>query len=156
MRRLLILGLLWLTACPGKTPDDNPQPTGNNGRIQGKLTPFMGSASVGPAVPRNELLKGQGAEELARALARIRGQQQPKTRQSALEVSMPDIPIIPPPPGPPPLDRLPKTDRQALRDQTRGDFAAARLSRGEQPDRLGRVILRACNKCARNRHCCCN
>lgn len=116
MRRLLILGLLLLTACPGKKSDEN-LPTGDNGRIQGKLNPFQGSgAGAGLPAPRPSLLQGQGAEELSRALARALGQQRLKTRQSSLVVSMPDIPIIPPPPGPPPLDRLPKTDPTIIGD----------------------------------------
>ncbi|HYH96930.1 MAG TPA: peptidase S8, partial [Hyalangium sp.] len=114
MRRLLILGLLVLTACP-EDPEEDPPPTGDTGRVQGKLSPFLGSSSLEPAA-RPEILKGQAAAELSRALQRARTQQRLKQRQSALEVSQPDFPILSPPPGPPPLKRVPATDPTIIGD----------------------------------------
>jgi serine protease len=115
MRRLLILGLLLLTACPEETPDTLP--ADGSGRIQGKLNPFQGSgAAVGPHSQRPALLEGQGAAELSRALSRALTQHGLKAHASALEVSMPDIPIIPPPPGPPPLKRIPAADSTIIGD----------------------------------------
>jgi serine protease len=112
MRRLLILGLLVLTACP---EEPEPPPPGDTGRVQGKLSPFLGSSSLAPAA-RPEILKGQAAAELSRALQRARTQQRLKQRQSALEVSQPDFPILSPPPGPPPLKRVPPTDPTIIGD----------------------------------------
>ncbi|WP_224243083.1 S8 family peptidase [Hyalangium gracile] len=116
MRRLLILGLLLLTACPEETPGEEP-PAPDKGRIQGKLNPFRGSGqAAGVSVNRPPLLQGQGAEELSRAFSRVMAQQRLKKRQSALEVTFPNIPIVLPPPGPPPLHRLPTTDPTIIGD----------------------------------------
>ncbi|WP_224364912.1 S8 family peptidase [Hyalangium versicolor] len=120
MRRLLILGLLLLTACPDEGTDpDNPDdlPPANTGRIQGKLNPFQGSSqSAGAPARRPSLLQGQGAEVLSRALKDALTQQRLQTRQSGLEVSLPELPIIPPPAGPPPLHRIPNTDPTIVGD----------------------------------------
>jgi len=114
MRRLLILGLLILTACPGDT--EEPPPPSDKGRVQGKLSPFLGSSSVGPAASRPAILQAQGAAELSRVIQRARAQQRLKQRQAALDVSQPDFPVIPPPPGPPPLKRLPAEDPTIIGD----------------------------------------
>ena len=99
MRRLLILGLLFLTACP----EEEPLPS-DKGRVQGKLTPFLGSSAVGSAASRPAILQGQGAAELSQKFQRARAQQlRLKQQKAALDVSQPDFPVIPPPPGPPPL-----------------------------------------------------
>ncbi len=123
MRRLLILGLLLLTACPPQDPDDDPDPTDPNnpnptsppaagkGRIQGKLTPFQsgGSSVVNPPA-RPPPLQGENASKLSQALSRAIAQKKLSTRKAALEVSLPDLPVVPPPAGPPPLKRLPATE----------------------------------------------
>ncbi|KFE71386.1 S8 family peptidase [Hyalangium minutum] len=115
MRRLLILGLLLLTGCPEDTGEE-PLPT-DEGRVQGKLTPFLGSSSVGSTASRPALLQGQGAAELSRALQRARAQQQRlKQQKASLDVSQPDFPVIPTPPGPPPLKRLPAGDPTIIGD----------------------------------------
>jgi serine protease len=113
MRRLLVLGLLLLTACQTEEEDPtNPNPTtpppADKGRIQGKLNPFQssgGSASVRPPP-----LQGERGRELARAISRAISEQRLGSRKSALEVSLPELPIIPPPAGPPPLKRVPAED----------------------------------------------
>jgi serine protease len=111
MRRLLVLGLLLLTACPTEDPDD-PNPVGpppaNKGRIQGRLSPFQSSG--GSAAVRPPPLQGERGRELARAISRAISEQRLAARKSALEVSLPDLPVILPPPGPPPLKRLPAED----------------------------------------------
>lgn len=117
MRRLLFLGLLLLTACPEETPPDDNPPATTTGRVQGTLNPFQGSSqSYGPGVRRPPLLQGQGAQELTRALKQALTQQRLQTRQSSLEVTFPDIPIIQPPPGPPPLHKVPATDPTIIGD----------------------------------------
>ncbi|HVG63974.1 MAG TPA: S8 family serine peptidase [Hyalangium sp.] len=113
MRRLLILGLLLLTACPDET-DPDPTPT-NKGRVQGKLSPFMGSSSVKPAA-RPAILQGQAGAAITQALQRAASQQRLQQRKSSLEVSDPDLPILPVPPGPPPLKRVPQTDPTIIGD----------------------------------------
>jgi serine protease len=114
MRRLLILGLLLLTACPEETEPD-PTPAGDTGRVQGRLSPFQGSSSVGPAA-RPAILQGQGAEALKESFQRAVAQHRLKQRQSALEVTDPDFPIVPVPPGPPPLKVVPQTDPTIIGD----------------------------------------
>jgi serine protease len=117
MRRLLILGLLILTACPPEDPGEDPDPPKpDKGRVQGKLSPFMGSSSVGAPAARPSLLKGQGAAELTRALQARAQQLRLKQRQAALDVSQPDFPVIPTPSGPPPLKRLPAEDPTIIGD----------------------------------------
>jgi serine protease len=120
MRRLLILGLLLLTACPPSDPDDPPDgppnpndpfptapPASGKGRIQGKLTPFQSaSRSVGEQA-RPPPLQGENASKLSQALSRAIAQKKLATRKAGLEVSLPELPVIPPPVGPPPLKRLP-------------------------------------------------
>lgn len=114
MRRLLILGLLFLTACPEETEEPLPS---DKGRVQGKLTPFLGSSAVGPAASRPAILQGQGAAELSQKFQRARAQQlRLKQQKAAIDVSQPDFPVIPPPPGPPPLKRLPAEDPTIVGD----------------------------------------
>src|SRR4051812_46236680 len=106
MRRLLILGLLLLTACPD---EEEPPPPSTKGKVQGKLSPFLGSSSVKPAA-RPPILQGKAGATLTQALQRAAAQQRLQQRKSALEVSDPGLPILPVPPGPPPLKRIPQTD----------------------------------------------
>ncbi|HEX8705460.1 MAG TPA: S8 family peptidase [Myxococcaceae bacterium] len=126
MRRLLILGLLLLTACPPEDPGEDPDPpptTDPNdprptrppalgkGRIQGKLTPFQsGGRSVVDPPARPPPLQGENASKLSQALSRALSQKKLSTRKAALEVSLPDLPVVPTPAGPPPLKRLPSTE----------------------------------------------
>jgi len=112
MRRLLILGLLLLTACPD---EEEPPPPSTKGKIQGKLSPFLGSSSVKPAA-RPPILQGEAGAALQQALQRAASQQRLQQRKSALEVSDPDLPILPVPPGPPPLKRIPQTDPTIIGD----------------------------------------
>ncbi len=125
MRRLLILGLLLLTACPpndpGEDPDDPPTnpndpnpttpPASTLGRIQGKLTPFKsGGSSVSEPGARPPPLQGDNARKLSQALSRAIAQKKLSTSKAGLEVSLPELPVVPPPVGPPPLKRLPATE----------------------------------------------
>jgi len=122
MRRLLILGLLLLTACPSEDPDDDPPtdpndpfptapPAAGKGRVQGKLTPFQsGGRSVIDPPARPPPLQGENASKLSQALSRAIAQKKLSTRKAALEVSLPDVPVVPPPVGPAPLKRLPSTE----------------------------------------------
>src|SRR5688500_1564187 len=110
MRRLLVLGLLLLTACPPEDPGEDPDPPGdpNNpfptkppavglGRIRGKLTPFQSaSRSVSEPAARPPPLQGDNASKLSRALSRAIAQQKLGTRKAGLEVSLPDLPVVPP------------------------------------------------------------
>ncbi|MDY7227101.1 S8 family peptidase [Hyalangium rubrum] len=130
MRRLLILGLLLLTAC-----EEEP-----SGRIQGKLTPFQkgGGRSSAQPTARPAPLQGDAAVRLSQALSRaVTRQQGLGTRKSAIEVTLPDPLIVPPPMGPPPLKRLPAEDPTIAGDVI-VRFEAAGL---EAPVALERVTL---------------
>jgi serine protease len=131
MRRLLLLGLLLLTACPedsGEDPDpppttdpNNPNPTTppalGRGRIQGRVTPFQnGSSSVSEPAARPPPLQGGNASRLSQALSRAISQKKLGTHQAALEVSLPDLPVVRPPAGPAPLKRLPTTENTITGD----------------------------------------
>ncbi|MCY1074435.1 S8 family serine peptidase [Archangium lansingense] len=70
IRRLAVLGLLGLTACPFIEIDDDddiPLPV-SSGSVQGALTPFQGQ-SAGVHITRSPLLEEAGARELSRAVA---------------------------------------------------------------------------------------
>ncbi|WP_375771957.1 S8 family peptidase [Archangium gephyra] len=67
IRRLAILGLLGLTACPGFIEEPTPSTPGT-GSVQGTLAPFQKSASEVLAT-EPLLLKRMGADNLSRAIA---------------------------------------------------------------------------------------
>ncbi|MBN1207279.1 MAG: S8 family peptidase [Myxococcaceae bacterium] len=91
MRRLLILGLLLLTACPKEEKEEEVPVT--TGLIQGKLNPFKGAGqSAEPTVARPPLLQGESAEAVSRAISRALARQQQQRLEvgrSSLEVSQP-------------------------------------------------------------------
>ncbi|QSQ20261.1 S8 family peptidase [Pyxidicoccus parkwayensis] len=116
MRRLLLLGLLLLTAtgCPGEDDDDddNDRPDAGNpaatATIRGQLTPFRGngeSAEEG-GVSREAHLPFSKAE-WTKLRAKLQGLH---VRKDGPVVTDPDLPIVPPPVGTPPLARIPQTD----------------------------------------------
>ncbi len=124
MRRLLILGLLLLAAACSSVDDEEPvdpvipdptnptiPPDSTKGRIMGRLTPFQsGTRSVSEPSARPPPLQGDSARKLSEALSQAIAQQKLSTRKAGLEVSLPELPIVPPPVGPPPLKRLPATE----------------------------------------------
>lgn len=116
MRRLLLLGVLLLTAtaCPGEDDDDDDRRpdagTGNpsaTATIQGQLTPFRSndeSAEGGVSRVVHSPLSGA---ELTKLKAQLRGM---RLRKGGPVVTDPELPIVPPPTGAPPLARIPQTD----------------------------------------------
>jgi serine protease len=90
MRRLLMLGLLLLTACP---KEEEPVTTG---RIQGRLNPFKRAGqSAGPTVARPPLLQGENAQAVSRAISRaLARQRQPLAVGPAAELTLPGELIV--------------------------------------------------------------
>jgi serine protease len=123
MRRLLVLGLLLLTAC--EKSEDGPEPggppSGNKGRIQGQLSPFQGSsASVGISSQRPPALQGEEGNKLAQAFSRAFALKKQQLRAAAQGLTSPELPIL-----------MPRAGKEAL----------ARLPQ-EEPSREGEVLVR--------------
>lgn len=112
MRRLLLMGLLLLTATACPSEDDDGTPDAGNpaatGTIRGQLTPFRSNdeATDEGGVSREAHLPFSKAE-LAKLKTQLRGLH---VRKDGPVVTDPDLPIVPPPVGAPPLARIPQTD----------------------------------------------
>jgi serine protease len=115
MRRLLLLGLLLLTAtaCPGEDDDDddddrpdagNPNATAT---IKGELTPFRSNDESSEGGVSRVVHSPLSKAELTKLKAKLRGMH---LRKDGPVVTDPDLPIVPPPTGAPPLARIPQTD----------------------------------------------
>jgi serine protease len=108
MRRLLLVGLLLLTACPGE--DDDDRPASRDGTISGTLTPFRSGAGSADGEAPRQVRSPLGAAELARLKEKIRALKTQGVRRDRQVVTDPLLPIVPPPLGAPPLARIPQTD----------------------------------------------
>ncbi|ADO74764.1 S8 family peptidase [Stigmatella aurantiaca] len=142
MRRLLILGLLLLTACKDtgtEDPDPGKPPAANKGRIQGQLSPFQGSsASVGGASQRPPALQGEQARKLTQAFSRAIAQKQQQRKTAAMGLTDSGLPILMPPAGAKALARLPQEEsslegEMLVRFEEAGLDAQAALERVQRP-----------------------
>ncbi|WP_205525415.1 S8 family peptidase [Pyxidicoccus trucidator] len=115
MRRLLLLGLLLLTAtgCPDEDDDDdrpnrpdagNPEATGV---IRGQLTPFRSSDESAEGGASRVVHSPLSQADLTKLKEQVRGM---RLRKPGPVVTDPGLPIVPPPLGAPPLARIPTTD----------------------------------------------
>ncbi|MDC0710348.1 S8 family peptidase [Stigmatella sp. ncwal1] len=146
MRRLLVLGLLFLTACEdsGSGPDDPP--SSRKGRIQGQLSPFQGSSSsVGGASQRPSALQGEQARKLEQAFSRAFAQK--KQQRKAAEQGLTDagLPILMPPAGAKALARLPQ-EEPSLEGEMIVRFEEAGLDAETALERVQRPGYRAVHK----------
>jgi serine protease len=141
MRRLLVLGLLLLTACESSEegPEPGGPPTGNRGRIQGQLSPFQGStASVGISSPRPPELQGESGRKLAQAFSRAVAHKQQQLKAAAQGLKGETLPILMPPAGKEALARLPQEEPSLegevlVRLEEAGLDAKAALERVQRP-----------------------
>ncbi|MCP3164919.1 S8 family peptidase [Myxococcus qinghaiensis] len=108
MRRLLLVGLLLLSATSCDESGDGPD--ADSGTVAGTLTPFRSNeqSSEGGVSRATRLPFGKGV--LARLKEQLRGTKAQRVRRAALEQTDPGLPIIPAPLGPPPLARIPQED----------------------------------------------
>jgi len=74
MRRLLLVGLLGLTACPDEPiPPLPPKPTGT---VQGTLTPFRGQSATASLTALPAFLQGEGGARISKAISQALTRQQ--------------------------------------------------------------------------------
>jgi serine protease len=111
MRRLLLVGLLLLTAtaCPGEDDDDD-RPASRDGTISGALTPFRSGAGSANGEPPGQVRSPLNAAELAGLREKLRALKVQGVRRDRQVVTDPLLPIVPPPLGAPPLAKIPQAD----------------------------------------------
>jgi serine protease len=76
MRRLLLVGLLGLTACPDEPIPPLPPPTSTKGTVQGTLTPFQGQASITPLTALPAFLQGESGARISKAISQALSRKQ--------------------------------------------------------------------------------
>ncbi len=142
MRRLLILGLLLLTACESSGDPEDP----NKGRIQGQLSPFQGStASAGSSSACPAVLQGEEGRKLAQAFSRAFAQKRQQLKAAAQGLTSPELPILMPRAGKEALARLPQ-EEPSLEGEVLVRLEEAGLDEKAALERVQRPGYRAVHK----------
>ncbi|QDF02580.1 S8 family peptidase [Myxococcus xanthus] len=112
MRRLLLMGLLLLsaTSCSGDDEDPGKQPS-RTGRIQGTLTPFRSSERSAGDSASQTVRSPFRAGELEKLKETLRGMHAGRSREPRVAPkAVPGLPIVPSQSGAAPLERASRED----------------------------------------------
>jgi serine protease len=144
MRRLLLVGLLLLTAtaCPD---EDDDRPASRDGTISGTLTPFRSGAGSTDGGAPPQVRSPLGASELAGLKEKIRTLRARGVRRERQGGAGPWLPIVPPPAGAQSVARLSTGDASIPGDIILR-FEEANLSPQRALARVSRPGYRAVHK----------